>query len=291
VVGDLAIFGGPGTTGLSAADRFTDTRLYAVDAKTGAQAWVQDTTNRMVCGRVIDADATLGLCFVALTGQRVDSMVPIMNGPDAGKPRAYAEGGPDGVVVAVEVRTGKEKWRTAIGSHMSASGPIVADGALYCAGNSEAMALRAADGSVLWRTARTQGPKARKNGVLYIIPPPPVVLTRDLFVTAMNKSVDAFARSDGTLRWSIKRDHDVGVLTMAAARQIVYTAASHSGIIQAIDSTTGAILWEHSLPNGQATECVSLLPLEGRLVVGSRNPSPLIYCLEQGSLLTTGEAH
>jgi outer membrane protein assembly factor BamB len=284
VVGDWAIFGGPGKCGLGPSERFTDTRLYAVEAKTGVQAWVLDTTNRMVCGRMIAADAGLGLCFVALTGERTERMIPIMNGPDAGKPRLHAEGGTNGVVIAVEISTGKEKWRTAIGSHMAASGPALVEGVLYCAGNTEAMALRASDGMVLWRTARTQKARAsQKNGVINITPTPPVAVTKDVFVTALEKTVDAFDRKDGSLRWSVKRKHDVGAMTLAAARHVVYTAASHSGIVQAIDAASGKLLWEHMLPGNEATECVSLLPMEGRLVVGSRSPAPRIYCLENAA--------
>ena len=289
VVGDRAIFGGPGKCGLGPSERFTDTRLYAVAAKTGAQAWVLDTTNCMVCGRLIAADAGLGLCFVALTGERVERMIPIMNGPDAGKPRLHAEGGTNGVVIAVEISTGKEKWRTALGSHMAASGPALVEGVLYCAGNTEAMALRASDGTVLWRTARTQKARSsQKNGVINITPTPPVAVTKDVFVTALEKTVDAFDRKDGSLRWSVKRKHDVGAMTLAAARHVVYTAASHSGIVQAIDAASGKLLWEHMLPGNEATECVSLLPMEGRLVVGSRSPAPRIYCLENSAGAASG---
>jgi outer membrane protein assembly factor BamB len=277
VVGERVIFGGPGKCGLVADVSFTDTRLYAADLKTGEQAWVLDT-KRMVGGWMLAADAGLGLCFVALTGERFERTVAIKNGPDAGKPRLMADGDTNGVMIAVDIRTGQERWRTAIGTHMTASGPVVADGVVYCGGNTVAMAIRAADGKVLWISRRSNHARPLK----VINPVPAAVLMPDLFVVAMDKTTDAFDRKDGTLRWSVKRNHDVGAMTLAAAGTVVYTAASHSGIVQAIDSASGKLLWEHSLPGNEATECVSLLPMEGRLVVGSRSPAPRIYCLENG---------
>ena len=138
--------------------------------------------------------------------------------------------------------------------------------------------IHVSDLKVLWISRRSNHARPLK----VINPVPAAVLMPDLFVVAMDKTTDAFDRKDGTLRWSVKRNHDVGAMTLAAAGTVVYTAASHSGIVQAIDSASGKLLWEHSLPGNEATECVSLLPMERRLVVGSRSPAPRIYCLENG---------
>jgi hypothetical protein len=64
---------------------------------------------------------------------------------------------------------------------MTASGPVVVDGVVYCGGDTEALALRAADGKALWRTPRSNHARPGK----YIFPSPPAVVTRDLFVVAM----------------------------------------------------------------------------------------------------------
>lgn len=263
VVGDLVLVGGPGKTGCYKL--FQDTRLYAIDLATGRQRWILDT-GRMVCP-AIAADAGLGLCFCAVSGEPIERAVKDKAGHDVIRPGEKT----NGALLAVGLRDGGERWRRPLGTSSTASGPAIADGVVYCAGDTEVMAFAAADGRELWRVPRTNVPRHDAGQG----PVQQVVLTGDLFVIAQDRVVEAHRRGDGGLAWSLKRD-DIG--SLVAARDVLYTAAYHSPLVQGIDLASGRVLWEHRLPKDVKQSVGWLCPLDGRLVIG--NYSAKIYCLE-----------
>jgi len=262
VVGDLVLVGGPGKTGCY--EWFKDTRLYAVDLATGRQRWTLDT-GRMVCPAVA-VDAELGLCFFAVSGEPTERQAKDREGRDVIRPAEKD----NGALLALSLADGTERWRRLLGTYSTASGPAIADGVVYCGGDTEVMAYAAADGRELWRAPRTNTPRHHAM----IGPIQQVVLTPELFVIAQDRVVEAHRRSDGGLVWSLKRD-DIG--SVVAARDVLYAAAYHSRLVQGVDLATGRVLWEHQLPETVKPSVGCLCPLEGRLVIG--NYSAWVYCL------------
>ena len=262
VVGDIVLFGGPGKTGCSTW--FQDTRAYAVDLATGRHRWTLDTS-RMVCP-AFAADAGRGLCFFAVSGEPTERQVKDREGRDVMRPAEKD----NGAVIAVKIMDGTEQWRRLLGTYSTASGPALADGVVYCGGDTEVMAFAAEDGRELWRAPRTNKPRHHVSSS----PVQQAVLTPELFVVAQDRVVEAHRRSDGGLVWSLKRD-DIG--SLVAARDVLYTAAYHSALVQGVDLASGRILWEHRLPEQVKQSVGWLCPLDGRLVIG--NYSAMIYCL------------
>jgi outer membrane protein assembly factor BamB len=262
VVDDLVLVGGPGKTGCY--KWFQDTRAYAVDLATGRHRWTLDT-GRMVCP-AISADTGRGLCFFAVSGEPTERQAKDREGRDVIRPAEKD----NGAVLAVRMADGTEQWRQPLGTYSTASGPAIADGVVYCGGDTEAMAFAADDGRELWRSPRANKPRHDAS----LGPVQQVVLTPELFVIAQNRVVEAHRRSNGELVWSLKRD-DIG--SIVAARDVLYTAAYHSALVQGIDLASGRILWEHRLPEQVKQSVGWLCPLEGRLVIG--NYSAMIYCL------------
>lgn len=160
-------------------------------------------------------------------------------------------------LVAYELLTGKQLWIvTARPSHTPATG----DGLVFLAEPDGLTAVRAADGSVVWRLPFPDQLAVR-----------PVWDNGWLVISTTSGSTLAFRASDGHLIWR----YDAGVAAAAPpalAGDRVYVPVT-DGRILALRVETGAPVWERKL-GGMPNE---VLALDDRLYVGSKDN--FLYCL------------
>jgi len=105
-------------------------------------------------------------------------------------------GGNDGVVRAIDARTGAQTWQRSVGASSGErpARPRVRDGRVYVEGTDELVALNAVDGSVSWRTS---------TGRVHAL------LVADHGVYCTERADDSFVRrtgADGSERWRVTVD-------------------------------------------------------------------------------------
>jgi outer membrane protein assembly factor BamB len=230
-----------------------DTRLHAVNALDGQEVWSFDPGQIISPSLAVDEKA--GLVFLATFGERIE---------------AWPGTSPDGFMCAVELATGKEKWRVAIGNRAIASGPACADGVVYAGGETELVAVQAADGKELWRVKRA-GRGSSKS-----FQSPNAIVTPDRVIVNMGRVVEAHARSDGALLWSQTTAKDC--YFMVAARGVLYMPMYDAeGPMQALSLADGSLLWTFVVPASKR-QCKGVAVTDGRLHFG--NYDSLLFCLE-----------
>ena len=230
-----------------------DTSLHAVNALNGQKVWSFDPGQ--IISPSIAVDEKAGLCFLATYGERID---------------AWPGTSPSGFLCAVELATGKEKWRVAIGNRAIASGPACADGVVYAGGQTELVAVQAADGKEIWRVGRAGRGKSKSYQS------PNAIVTPDRIIVNMGRLVEAHARKDGSLLWSQTMPSEC--YFMAAARDVLYMPMySKDGAMMAVSLADGKTLWSH-LARDPASQCKGVAIGEGRMYFG--NYSGKLYCVE-----------
>lgn len=171
---------------------------------------------------------------------------------------------------AVDLATGKEKWHLDL-QGTQFSGPSVADDTVYCGSENELAAVRALDGTIVWRVKRkTPGGARRPIGRSAII-------SKDLVVVNTGPFIEAYDRKDGACKWQYTAAGE-GAGFMVAARGVLYVPDFSSvGFLHAISLKDGEKLWVHQAPDGRhkcdyagvSAGCVYYSSLGGYL-----------YCLE-----------
>ena len=238
---------GPGGVG--------DTALHALKAADGREAWAFDPKQRI--SPSIAADEVAGLAFIATMGSLVSQ-------------EGKMQGQTDGFLCAVELATGKEKWRVELGNGGMANGPACGGGVVYAGGNKELVAVNAADGKELWRVKR-------KTPSTYGAFRTHLVLTPDRIVMQMGGMVEAYARQDGALLWSQKTGQTYCLL---ATRDVLYLPIyAPNGALLALSLSDGKTLWSHAAGD-EKSQCKGVAISEGRIYFG--NYSGKLYCLENG---------
>jgi outer membrane protein assembly factor BamB len=240
-----------------------DHRLHAVDANDGRRAWTQslrprETRDRGARGGGVAAAA--GRVFVT-TGF--------------------------GFVAALDANTGDEIWRTNAGAPFH-SAPSVVGGRVYAISNdSELIAIDASTGDVLW-THQAIAEPAR------ILSAPSVAVDGDTVVAPFaSGEVIALVSANGRRLWNDSLSRSGRLTSLSAINDIagrpvidngVVFAASHSGVLAAIDLRTGQRGWARAFASTQtpwiAGDVLYAVSVDGELAAFDRNTGG-VYWVQQ----------
>jgi outer membrane protein assembly factor BamB len=203
-----------------------DGHFFAVDAGTGAVKW------RMSTGPL------LPFPWGHESGDRYTSS------PTIAKDVALFGAG-DGYVYAVDVASGKVRWRAKTDGRVRTS-PAVANGVVFASSfDGRVYAFDLATGKQRWRYD-TEGASLNSGNYGFdrrSIQSSPAVADGVVFVGARDGFVYAIDASDGKLKW--RYDHKVSWINSspAVADGVVYDGSSDAQFVQALDAASGRELW------------------------------------------------
>jgi outer membrane protein assembly factor BamB len=203
-----------------------DGQFFAVDARTGAAKW------RVSTGPLVPFP------WGHESGDRYTSSPTIVNDV------AFFGAG-DGYVYAVDVATGKQKWRGKTDGRIRTS-PAVANGLVFVSSfDGRVYAFDFATGKERWRYD-TEGVSLNSANYGFdrrSIQSSPAVSDGVVFVGARDGFVYAIGAADGKLRW--RYDHKISWINSspAVAGGVVYDGSSDAQFVQALDAASGKELW------------------------------------------------
>ena len=240
--------GGPEGTGF-------DSHVEAVDLRTGEPVWttpvqLEDVVRTPVAAD--DATAYVGdaggfVTAIELSSGEVrwtaDLGTSIAGAVTPDGDRAYVatlgEQQTAGVVVALDVSTGEEVWRTDEDAVLGnlVSGPVVTDGRIFALEPGFVVALRATDGALLWRTeiVNPQTTPFSPQGIGSLAP---VSADGRVFVVDVSGRVYALDAETGAERWdhALNDPSQLSPPVLMADHVLVPTDA---GVLYAVDRRTG----------------------------------------------------
>jgi outer membrane protein assembly factor BamB len=206
-------------------------------------------------------------------------------------------------VVALDVATGRELWRSCLGPTYrghdgSKDGPVstptVDGGRVFALGpHGVLMALDAGSGKQLWQhdLVAELGAKAPAYG----FGTAPLVVGARLIVQAggaTQHNLVAFDTSDGRLLWSVQHSNATGYAspvkaTIAGEEQVVVLAADK---LFAVRPRDGGLLWSHSLgtSSGEASRSPLILPGD-RVLAPTGSESVLVQVSGRDGAFTASE--
>jgi len=240
-----------------------DHRLHAVDASDGRRIW----TESLRSGRSRDRVARGG--GVAVAGGRVFVTTGF------------------GFIAAFEAASGDEVWRTNAGAPFH-SAPAVSGGRVYAITNdSELIAFDAGTGDTVWNHQAIAEP-AR------ILSAPSVGIDSDTVVAPFaSGEVVALVSANGRRLWSDSLSRTGRLTSLSAINDIagrpvidngLVFAASHSGVLGAIDLRTGQRIWARAFASTQtpwiAGDVLYAVSVDGELTAFDRTTGN-IYWVQQ----------
>lgn len=177
-----------------------------------------------------------GVCWDAELGAAVRST------PAVTATTVYV-GSTDGVLYALNRRTGVLRWRFNAQSPVDGS-PTVGRGLIYVtARNGTAYALDETTGHLRWRHASAAGIRlAPPQGGFNFTVAPPVVADSELFVTGKDGRLYALDATHGVERW--RSPLPSSVWTAPAVHGTTVYVAANDGHLYAIDRRTGRRRWD-----------------------------------------------
>lgn len=222
--------------------------------------------------RVVAIDATDG---ERLWSERIDSdtrdRVARGGGLAASGGRVFVTTG-FGIIVALDANSGEEVWRAQAGAPFH-SAPTVAGGRVFAVTNdSELVALDAGTGAVLWNYQAIAEP-AR------ILSAPSVAVSGDSVIAPFaSGEVVALLAANGRRLWSDSLSRAGALTSLSAINDIagrpavedgIVYAASHSGVLAAIDLRSGQRVWARPFASTQtpwvAGDVVYAVSVDGEL--------------------------
>jgi outer membrane protein assembly factor BamB len=230
-----------------------DHRLHAIDAQDGDRAWTETLRPRGTRDRVARGGG------VAVSGGRVFVTTGF------------------GFIAALDAGDGHEIWRTDAGAPFH-SAPTVVGGRVYAITNdSELVALDAGTGEVAWNYQAIAEP-AR------ILSAPSVAVDSDTVVAPFaSGEVVALVSAKGRRLWSDSLSRSGRLTSLSAINDIagrpvidsgVVFAASHSGVLGAIDLRTGQRVWARAFASTQtpwiAGDVLYAVSVDGELAAFDR---------------------
>jgi outer membrane protein assembly factor BamB len=189
----------------------------------------------------------------------------------------------DGVLFAVDVRTGREAWRYDSGRVQAASPAVAANVVihtfLYRRGaksrqNGEVIAFAAATGKILWRHILA-GPSESS----------PLVLGTRVYVGDWSGRISCFDVATGALRWTARAGGEVKGALSGAGGTIYVGSYDHH--VYAFDANSGAQRWRTSVQSrlGSAGRFYSSPALAyGRVYIGATDGRIYSYGATSGVL-------
>jgi outer membrane protein assembly factor BamB len=240
-----------------------DHRVHAVDASSGDRLWTEELRPNEARDRVARGGG------VAIAGGRVFVTTGF------------------GFIAALDAASGDEVWRADGGAPFH-SAPAVAGGRVYAISNdSELIAFDAATGAVGWNYQAIAEP-AR------ILSAPSVAIDSDTVVAPFaSGEVVALVSANGRRLWSDALSRSGRLTSLSAINDIagrpvidggVVYAASHSGVLAAIDLRSGQRVWARAFASTQtpwvAGDVLYAVSVDGELVAIDRATGN-IYWVQQ----------
>src|SRR6266581_4337230 len=199
---------------------------------------------------------------------------PLLDAPVIGNNSIYQLAS-DGYLHVLDIQSGEERWRVAVGGALTANGLALAHGMVYLAlAGHYIAALDANDGEERWRFDTLGAVRAA-----------PLVVGRVLLVASGANSLfcldaltgeeywlfhseDALSIRTGRKVWEVNvHERMTGGPMLDAALGLVYIV-TWSGRVLAIDAHSGSIRWDFHIPGGsESSPALSLRP--GILYLGS----------------------
>ncbi|NJP99900.1 serine/threonine-protein kinase [Streptomyces zingiberis] len=226
--------------------------LHALDAKNGAELWRAPTDGWVYTlgtdrGTVVTATRGGGVqAWEAASGERLwelDGAQSDFETPEAGpvvhEDTVYVWSG--GRLLALEARTGAERWSYPVGDAASCGGvPIrllpAADGAVYVCAGTRVLALDTARGDMRWRF---EAPAA------FLAPPAfgpgPAVTGGGVYVVDYLGTVYALDAADGRDRWRIATESRQSTAPPLLAGGCLHVGSGAA--LYTLDAVTGAPKW------------------------------------------------
>ncbi|SDP81512.1 Beta-barrel assembly machine subunit BamB [Rhodoferax sp. OV413] len=193
----------------------------------------------------------------------------------------------NGTVLALDARTGRELWRTAVGAPLSAG--VGSDGKVTAVVTRDNEVIALESGKVLWRQ--------RLGAQAYTAP---LVAGGRVFVLAADRSVSAFDGQTGRKLWNQQRTGEALVLGQSSVLLAVgdTLVSGVSGRLVGMNPTNGSTRWEAPIAAPRGTNDVErLVDLVGRVsrvgdVVCARAFLSAVGCVDaaRGRLLWTKPA-
>lgn len=231
-----------------------DSRVYAIDAKTGARIWTRKVGKLSAAspayddgrifvvtlsGRIVAMSAKSGrIDWAKSLGSRSESS-PLILGD------SVIFGSESGRLYRLKQKTGRTEWTYDAGGAIK-GGAAYADGRLFVgAYGGTVHAVRASSGSRIWRSSTSGARFGFGSGNFYATP---TVAYGRVYVGNTDGKMYSFAASSGALGWSKGTG---GYVYAAAASDNVdglgptIFFGSYSGTFYALNARTGAVRWSH----------------------------------------------
>lgn len=196
--------------------------------------------------------------------------------------------GGDGVVAAIDARTGVDMWRVSVGAPLAAG--VGSDGKTAVVVTRANQVVAFADGRELWRQ--------KISAQVYTAP---LVGGGRVFVLAADRSVTAFDGQTGRRLWSQQRPSEPLVLKQSGVMIAVADTliVGLSGRLVGLNPSSGSIRWEAPIATARGVNDVErLVDLVGRVsrdgeVVCARAFQAAVGCVNtaRGNLLWTKPAN
>lgn len=251
-----------------------DGHLHAIDVKTGAGLWKFQTRGerRFAAKHLHGAEPAAETMpdpfdFFLSSPVVVDGMVYFGSG--------------DGGVYAIDAATGAQRWRFETGDVVHAS-PAVVDGVVYVGSwDSHFYAIDARSGLERWRHATGKDPKYFNQ---VGIQSSATVVDGTVYFGCRDSNVYALDAATGARRWAYSNKGSWVIGTPIVDRGRLYFTTSDTGMLRALDVTSGALVGELSLkwPMFSSPSIVG-----DRLYVGSH--AGKLYAVRIPSLELSGE--
>jgi outer membrane protein assembly factor BamB len=157
-------------------------------------------------------------------------------------------------VTALSLSDGSELWKTRVDSPMSSSPAILGDRAFLTSTNNDFYAINLATGEVVWND------QALSETARVLSSPSPAVTTDILVVGYSSGELIAYIPANGRRLWADTLTSTGRYTPLSAINDIagkpsiqdgVVYAASHSGVLVAIDARSGARIWSKTFGSRQ----------------------------------------
>jgi len=221
-----------------------------LSAQTPAPNWPQFRGDARLTGTATTVPpAALSLKWTYEAGESIESSAAIVDG-------AVYVGSSKGELLALDLDTGKLRWKYAIGASTSIgeSSPAVSDGTVFVGDLAGTLhAVTADDGKRLWTFATSGEVKSS-----------PVVVDDLVLIGSYDTHLYALDRRTGKLRWKLQTDGPVHA-TPAVRNGVIYIAGCDERF-RAVRATDGKVLFE--IPLGSYTGASTVVDGE-RAFVGT----------------------
>jgi outer membrane protein assembly factor BamB len=219
-----------------------DGRIFALDARTGAEIWSFTTGDSVWSSPTVANDVVyVGsndfavYALSAASGNKIWNFTTgggVFSSPTVVQNVVYV-GSTDNNVYALDAISGTRIWNFSTGGHVRDS-PAVVNGVVY-AGSQDGnfYALNAATGALLWSSPTGDGDTFTNSS--------PAVVNGVVYVGSTDTNLYAFQASDGTKVWSYATGGKVSS-SPAVFGGVVYFG-SEDGSVYAIDASSGAKRW------------------------------------------------